>query len=224
MTKRPGIIIGALLAIIIFVAVAWWLVSPLFIDNAIDEAFPFDIPSEAEVAAMSEEERMALETEFETAVPDASQLAQLSPEEAAKVEAMVQEAAATVMMDKEMEEPMPEAPAEWQAVAQGNFVDADDFHKGSGTATIYQQGDEIALRFEDFNVTNGPDLHVILTKHPAPASRSDVGEDYIDLGSLKGNMGNQNYTIPAGTDLSQYQSVVIYCVPFHVIFATATLK
>jgi hypothetical protein len=66
-------------------------------------------------------------------------------------------------------------------------------------------------------------LHVILTKHPAPASRSDVGEDYIDLGSLKGNQGNQNYEIPVGTDLSQYQSVVIYCVPFHVVFATATL-
>jgi hypothetical protein len=127
------------------------------------------------------------------------------------------------MTDKNMEEPMPEAPAEWIAVRQGSFVDADSFHTGSGTATIYQQGEEQVLRFEAFTVTNGPDLHVILTKHPAPASRSDVGEDYIDLGSLKGNQGNQNYEIPAGTDLSQYQSVVIYCVPFHVVFATATL-
>jgi hypothetical protein len=147
----------------------------------------------------------------------------LSEADQAKVEEMVLVAAATVMTDKNMEEPMPEAPAEWIVVRQGSFVDADSFHTGSGTATIYQQGEEQVLRFEAFTVTNGPDLHVILSKHPAPASHSDVGEDYIDLGSLKGNQGNQNYEIPVGTDLSQYQSVVIYCVPFHVVFATATL-
>ena len=39
-----------------------------------------------------------------------------------------------------------------------------------------------------------------------------------------GNLGNQNYEIPAGVDLSEYQGVVIYCVPFHVVFATATLS
>jgi hypothetical protein len=47
---------------------------------------------------------------------------------------------------------------------------------------------------------------------------------YLDLGSLKGNIGNQNYEIPAGTDISEYQSVVIYCLPFHVIFSTATIS
>jgi hypothetical protein len=78
------------------------------------------------------------------------------------------------------------------------------------------------LRFEDFSVTNGPDLHVLLAVDPAPASREDLG-DYVDLGSLKGNLGSQNYEIPPGTDLSQFKSVVIYCVPFHVVFATATL-
>jgi hypothetical protein len=100
---------------------------------------------------------------------------------------------------------------------------ADSFHQGSGQATIYQlpEGGHV-LRFEEFDVTNGPDLHVILVKNPSPVSSADVGDDYIDLGSLKGNIGNQNYDIPAGVDLSQYQSVVIYCVPFHVVFATAT--
>lgn len=224
MIKRPVIMIGGLLGLIVFGAVAWWLASPLFITNTIDEAFPFEAPGAAEIAGMSEEERMAIETEFEAAVPNETELAQLSPEEQAKVEGMVQEAAAVVMMDKNMQEPMPPASAEWLLVKQGSFVDADDFHKGSGTATIYQQGDEQVLRFENFDVTNGPDLHVILSPHPTPASRSDVGETYIDLGSLKGNQGNQNYEIPAGTDLSQYRSVVIYCVPFHVVFATASLN
>ena len=224
MIKRPVIIIGGLLGLIVFGAVAWWLASPLFIDNTVDEAFPFEVPSAAEVSTMSAEERMAVEAEFMAAVPGEAELAQLSAEDEAKVEERVQEAAAIVMMDKSMAEPMPESAAEWLVVKQGNFVDADDFHQGSGTAMVYQQGEEQVLRFEDFNVTNGPDLHVILTKHPAPASRSEVGEDYIDLGSLKGNQGNQNYPIPAGTNLSEYQSVVIYCVPFHVVFATATLN
>ncbi len=66
-------------------------------------------------------------------------------------------------------------------------------------------------------------LHVILTENPAPRSRADVGETYIDLGSLKGNIGNQNYEIPADVDLSTYKGVVIYCMPFHVVFATASL-
>jgi hypothetical protein len=128
------------------------------------------------------------------------------------------------MPDKMMEEPMPAAPTEWLVVVQGQFMDADAFHQGAGSATVYQQGEKIVLRLENFSVTNGPDLHVILSKHPAPTSRSDVGEDYIDLGQLKGNQGDQNYNIPPGVPLPEYQSVVIYCVPFHVIFATASLK
>ena len=47
---------------------------------------------------------------------------------------------------------------------------------------------------------------------------------YIDLGKLKGNIGNQNYPIPADLDLSPGGSVVIYCVPFHVIFSVASLQ
>jgi len=136
----------------------------------------------------------------------------------------VMKAAAAVMADTMMKEPMPEAAAEWLVVAQGQFIGADSFHVGSGTASIFQQDDNRVLRLEEFSVTNGPDLHVILVRHPAPGSRSDVGEDYVDLGELKGNQGNQNYDVSAGVDLSVYQSVVIYCVPFHVVFATATLN
>ncbi|KAA3660734.1 MAG: hypothetical protein DWQ04_18575 [Chloroflexi bacterium] len=173
---------------------------------------------------MPADERQALENDFMEAVPDADVLESLSPEQLAQVEEDVLAAAALVMQDKSMDDEMPVAAAEWVQVAAGEFVDADSFHLGEGTAVIFQQNDERVLRFEEFSVTNGPDLHVILTKHPAPASRSDVGEDYIDLGAIKGNIGNQNYEIPADVDLSDYQSVVIYCVPFHVVFSTATLN
>jgi hypothetical protein len=112
------------------------------------------------------------------------------------------------------------------AVRGGTFRDADSFHKGSGSATVYRLDDGgHLLRLEDFRVTNGPDLHVYLSAASNPTSSPDVREGgYLDLGSLKGNVGNQNYEIPAGTDITQYRSVVIYCEPFHVVFSVASLE
>ena len=125
------------------------------------------------------------------------------------------------MPDQQMVEPMPGAP---QLLASGEFQDADRFHKGSGTAKLYDiPSIGHVLRFEEFKATNGPDLHVLLAAAPQPTNRHDLG-DYLDLGSLKGNVGDQNYELPADTDLTAYASVVIYCKPFHVVFATATLN
>ena len=94
------------------------------------------------------------------------------------------------------------------------------------TATIYRAPDgSHVLRLEDFNVTNGPDLHVILTPHANPEGRADVSAPgYVDLGKIKGNAGNQNYEIPAGVDVASQMTVVIYCQPFHVVFSTASLS
>ena len=110
------------------------------------------------------------------------------------------------------------------AVKSGSFRDADSFHKGSGTATIYRSADgKSVLRFEDFRVTNGPDLRVLLAPASNPQGRDDI-EGYIELGKLKGNLGNQNYFLPDGEDGSGYGSVVIYCYPFKVVFSVATLN
>lgn len=224
MNKRTLIIVGAVVFFLIILPLGWYLASPLFIDNTVDEAFPFTMPEAAAMEGMTDEEMKELEAEFMAALPDESEIAEMSDAEKEDVTDEIMKAAAMVMSDKEMDDPMPEASVEWIMAASGSFVGADDFHEGSGTAVVYQQGEQRVLRFEDFSVTNGPDLHVILTKHPDPTSRADVGEDYIDLGSIKGNLGNQNYDIPNDIDLSEYQSVVIYCVPFHVIFATAPLS
>jgi hypothetical protein len=221
MSKRTLIIAAGILGLIVVIAAGWYLGSPLFIDDTVDEAFPFEMPDEAAIAAMPEAEREELEKEFKAAMPDMEAIENLSPGDLEAVADEVTNAAAVVMMDKPVADDM--MTDEWTAVAQGEFAGADNVHQGSGSAAIFQQGDQRVLRFEEFSVTNGPDLHVILTKHPSPAGRSDVGDDYIDLGSLKGNMGNQNYEIPADVDLSTYQGVVIYCVPFHVVFATAKL-
>jgi len=74
-------------------------------------------------------------------------------------------------------------------------------------------------------VTNGPDLRVLLVGHTDPKTRDDVMDgDYVELDNLKGNKGNQNYELSADIDITAYQSVVIYCKPFHVVFSTALLQ
>ena len=221
MNKRTLIIIAGIVGLAVVFAVGWYLGSPLLFDDTVDEAFPFQAPDAAAIAAMPETEREELEKQFMAAVPDTETIEELSTEDRETVTDEVMDAAVIVMMDKPVADEM--MADEWTAAAEGAFTGADRVHQGSGSAAVFQQGEQRVLRFEDFSVTNGPDLHVILTKHPSPASRDDIGDQYIDLGSLKGNMGNQNYEIPAGVDLSEYQGVVIYCVPFHVVFATATL-
>jgi hypothetical protein len=63
----------------------------------------------------------------------------------------------------------------------------------------------------------------LLSTNPNPTDPASL-DTYLDLGSLKGNLGDQNYTIPDGIHVTQYKSVIIYCLPFQVIFATATLQ
>ena len=139
----------------------------------------------------------------------------------------MEEAAETpvVMEDEPMpadDEGTPE-PSGPVAVLNGSFLGADDFHQGSGTATVYElENGSNVLRFEDFEVTNGPDLHVLLVPNDAPVDRDDL-TGYVDLGELKGNIGNQNYEIPPDIDISEFGSIVIYCEPFHVLFASASL-
>lgn len=138
-----------------------------------------------------------------------------------EVEKEMEEAAAEP--DNSSSEDMPDEDGP-VLVVSGPFEDFDDFHEGTGSATIYQLDDGThVLRFEDFEVTNGPDLHVLLVPNGAPDGRDDI-TGYVDLGSLKGNIGDQNYDIPADVDVSEYDSVVIYCQPFHVIFSTATIS
>lgn len=107
--------------------------------------------------------------------------------------------------------------------AVGEFIDLA--HEGTGTAQIVELDDgSYILRLEDLDVFNGPDLRVILSA--APLSEDDgVYDDveFLDLGDLKGNIGNQNYEIPAGTDLSRYETVAIWCRRFNVSFNAAEI-
>jgi hypothetical protein len=111
-------------------------------------------------------------------------------------------------------------------VSSGEFKDADGAHKGTGKATVFERSDGTAiLRFEEFEVTNGPDLEVWLVAAADPKSSDDVKQsEWLSLGTLKGNIGDQNYDIPAGTDIGAYKSVVIWCEQFGVLFSPAALE
>ncbi len=171
---------------------AWWLGSPLFIDDVANEDFPLTANAKIPKNIARSEAESMMET-------------------AAKLDSPMDES-----MGSEMSK------ISTVSLKNGSFRNEDGLHRGSGNATIYRLEDEShVLRFEDFKVTNGPDLHVLLMVDPEGRDKS---QGYLDLGKLKGNIGNQNYTIPADTDISNYNAVMIYCQPFHVIFSTAPLS
>ena len=97
----------------------------------------------------------------------------------------------------------------------GEFKGADFFHHAKGLAKIIESGDKTFLRFEMFEVTNGPDLRVYLTVE------GDV-KNGIQLDKLKGSTGDQNYPLD-GIDTEIYDTVVIYCQPFNVYFGKAPM-
>ena len=188
-----------ILAIIPIAWLAWWLLSPLFITTEVYEEFP-------NAARATIPEGMSIR----------------------EVETTMVLAAAT---EKPVDDAMPSDLMESAAVAQdlvkaaGNFQDADSFHKGSGNAFIYElSSGERILRLDDFRVTNGPDLRVLLAYSANPESHGDLEDaGYHEVGKLKGNVGAQNYDIPESVSLSDVESVVIYCNPFRVVFSVATL-
>ena len=106
-------------------------------------------------------------------------------------------------------------------LASGDFIDRS--HPTEGTAVIITDGTSTFLRLEGFRTDNGPDLNVYLSTAGPTDPATDFDEDFIDLGDLKGNVGDQNYEIPPGVDLSRYNSVVIWCVRFTVVFGAAGL-
>lgn len=99
----------------------------------------------------------------------------------------------------------------------GSFVGRD--HPTSGNAIVLGDGSgQRFLRFEAFETDNGPDLNVYLVNSSAGGV-----DDFVDLGDLTGNIGDQNYEIPVGTDLGVYDTVLIWCVRFSSPFGDATL-
>jgi hypothetical protein len=99
-------------------------------------------------------------------------------------------------------------------------------HPTSGSVAIYKTaGGTLVLRLTKLKTTKGPQTEVYLVEG-TDATKDDIikAGKIVDLGELKGDNGNQTYSIPAGTDLNKYRSVSIWCARFHVNFAATTLN
>jgi hypothetical protein len=174
-------------------------VHTLFIDDEVDEDGPvFD-------------SGVAAATPVETLQPAAEQTAEPAPEEPSAPPAS--------------EAPfVTEAPApQIVTLAQGSFIPLGRY-SGEGTAIVLNDGsDQRFVRFENFSTDNGPDLRVYLSASDANADSDAFDDDFVDLGVLKGNIGDQNYEIPPDVDLSVYDTVVVWCVRFSTPFTAADL-
>jgi hypothetical protein len=109
-------------------------------------------------------------------------------------------------------------------LVQGGFRSLE--HQTTGEAIVSQLPDgSRVLRLENFETSNGPDLRVYLSAGSNDAAFGrEYGKDFVELGVLKGNLGSQNYSVPAGIDLAKYRNAVIWCKRFSVGFGVATLR
>lgn len=110
-------------------------------------------------------------------------------------------------------------------VAEGTFIHAnlsDPVHYGKGKVSVYEN---TVFLHDDFEVGPGPKYHVYLVPKAEIRSSGDLGDAmFVDLGRLRAFKGSQKYSIPAGMNLSDYKSVVIWCEQFSVLISPADLK
>ena len=98
-------------------------------------------------------------------------------------------------------------------------------HDTKGRATVYEMPDGArVLRLTGFETSNGPDVRLYLVAAPDATDNATVTTaGFVELGALKGNVGDQNYAIPATIDLAKYRTVTVWCHRFSVNFGSAPL-
>ena len=106
-------------------------------------------------------------------------------------------------------------------LSSGEF--ASYAHETTGSAKIVKVNDKNFIQLSNFKTSNGPDVHIYLVNGEDSSQNAVKKNGFIDLGTLKGNIGDQNYEVPANTDLSKYKAVSIWCARFAVAFGGATL-
>ncbi len=131
-----------------------------------------------------------------------------------------------LVVNRSVSEAMPNAPgaASARPLESGQFYSI--LHPTAGTATIYQMGDGARLlRLTSFSTSNGPDVHVYMVAADDAKDAATVRKaGFVDLGVIKGNIGDQNYTLGSDLDLAKYRAVSIWCKRFSVNFGAAALR
>jgi Electron transfer DM13 len=130
-----------------------------------------------------------------------------------------------LVVNRRVDEAMPatQGSSSPQLLVSGRFYGI--VHPTAGTATIYRMGGgSRVLRFTGFSTSNGPDVHVyMVASDDAKDSASVLRAGFIDLGAIKGNIGDQNYSLGPEVDLSKYRAVSVWCKRFSVNFGAARL-
>jgi hypothetical protein len=131
-----------------------------------------------------------------------------------------------LVVNRRVNEAMPTAQGDSsaQTLVSGHFYSI--LHPTEGTATVYRLGDGArVLRLTSFSTSNGPDVHVYMVAADDAKDVTTVEHaGFIDLGVLKGNIGDQNYILGSDLDLGKYRAVSIWCKRFSVNFGAAALK
>jgi hypothetical protein len=203
--NKTKIIIG-IIVIAIIIPLGIYTISPLFINTEINEPLP-SLANEkstdfAKFMAMTETEKLDAAKNMTEKEED------MIIKMAAKQDTTINETMAMNINQSTQNTDL-----------IGNFIGVGDgIHNAEGKAKILtlSNGSQI-LRLENFKSTNGPDVHLYL-------SNNKQANDFIDLGRLKANNGNQNYKIPMDIDFNHYGYVLIWCKPFSVLFGSAQLN
>ncbi len=214
----------AIIAVIVVGIGTVFAVSPYFTESTVDEAIPtgaiIQSKMEDKDAMMMKDDSTMMEETMEETMEDKMMEEETMMEETMEEtmeDKMMEE---ETMMEETMEETMEDKMMEEVVMSYaGAFTGAGDgIHDAQGDAyTIPLEDGSTVLRLENFESTNGPDLFVYL-------STDDNASEFINLGALKANNGNQNYEIPDDTDLSKYNKVLIWCKSFSVLFGSAELS
>ena len=202
-------VVRVMVLVVPFAVVNWWLISPYFIDDTVDESFSASISEQLGTADGTPV------TPAGSATPDVEE-GSTDSSLPTDPDSIVEEPSPT-----EEEASPPPPPSGPVLLGAGQFVGLAG-HSGTGDAGIFQNPDgSLVLRFENFDIQNGPDLEVYLVPGPDQDSLPDGS---IHLGALKGNIGDQNYELPSGTELIPgAYTALVWCEAFSVEFVGATI-
>ena len=211
---RVPAVVRVVVMVVPFAIVNWWLISPYFIDDAVDEGFSTSISQQLDTAGETPATAATPEDGGESASGSVPSVTEAPPP--SDPESTPEESSSTE--DEQAPPPPPSAPV---LLGAGQFVGLAG-HSGTGDAGIFEDPDgSLVLRFENFDIQNGPDLEVYLVPGP---DQTSLAEGSIHLGELKGNIGDQNYELPPGTDLAPgAYTALVWCEAFSVEFVGATI-
>jgi Electron transfer DM13 len=224
MNKKKLVIIIIVVVVVAAVAIPFgiYTISPLFISNTVNEPLPTTVAVVNKKDA-SQEYQKFISMNDQDRINATKQMSQREKNMvmigASQINNTVNENAVIPATTTIRQQSNATNTTTASKIRPGSFTGAGDgFHNAEGIAKVIPLGDgsTTILRLENFKSTNGPNVHLYLATDKAASN-------FIDLGRLKANNGNQNYNIPSGTDLAKYNMALIWCKDFSVLFGSAQL-